>query len=279
MKKLFSFALLALFASCGAKESENEEPVNLLENLTFSVDTLVVDAGDDFFNLNFGLGTNGLNQDKSELLFFENSPPKLVRVDLDQMKLIDKTDFEAEGPNGIGPYLTGFSVGPEDQLYIQSFTTMAIFDLQGKLEKDLKVVPEGIDPDLAGDYISLFGRPEYDFDTQKIYTQPSFEKAGEYGLFVIDPQTNSAEVYPIPKMKIVDDLSGTFETKSGEYTTFFYFGTSRYTTSLPGKLIISCSPMSGAYVFDKKTNQMEFKDIQHQTVPNEMQVDLVKSHR
>ena len=275
MKNLSVLLLISLLFSCSEKEESTSS--NILEGLTYTVDTVIVDAGEDFFNLNYGLGTNGLNQDKSELLFFESSPPKLVKVDLDQLRLISKTDFEEEGPNGIGPYLTGFEVGPKDQLFIQSYTTMALFDLQGKLVKDLKVVPEGIDPDLASDYVSLFGRTEYDFDTKKIYTQPSFEKTGEYGLFVIDPQAKSAEVFPIPKMKIVDDLSGTFETKSGEYTTFFYFGTSRYTTSLPGRLIISCAPMSGAYVFDKKTNQLEFKDLQHQTVPNEMQVDIVKN--
>ncbi|WP_268033402.1 DUF4221 family protein [Algoriphagus sp. PAP.12] len=271
MKKITILFLLSALFSCG--ENEDHSSSNIFENLTFSVDTVLVDAGEDFFNLNYGIGSSDVNEDKSELMFFENSPHKLVRVDLDQLKLKSKTEFEEEGPNGIGPYLTGFELGP-NQLFIQSYTTMALFDMQGKLIKDLKIVPEGIDPDLAGDYVALFGNAIYDFQVNKIFTQPSFEKSGEYGLYVTDPNAKTTVSYPIPKMKIVDDLSGTFQTKSGEYTNFYYYSTPKYTTSLPGKLIISCAPMSGIYLFDKETNQMEFKDIQHQSVPNVMQVDI-----
>ncbi|WP_057936865.1 DUF4221 family protein [Algoriphagus resistens] len=277
MKKLLTISFLTLLSACGGKESESTNQKNILENLTFSIDTVVVDAGEDFFNINYGLGTRGLNEDKSLLMFFENDPKKLVQVDLNQLKLVKKTDFEIEGPNGIGSYLTGFEVGPRDQLFMQSYTTMGLFNTEGKKTEDLIIIPEGIEPELAKDYTALFGGAIYDFYTQKIYTQPSFEKAGEYGLFVINPKSKEAQVIPIPEMKLIDDLSGTFETKSGEYTTFFYFGVSRYTTSLPGRLILSGSPMSGLYLFDKKANTIEFKNILHQTVPNVMQVDLVKN--
>lgn len=277
MKKLVAFLLFTFLASCGGKDSESTEQKNILENLTFIVDTVVVDAGEDFFNLNYGLGASRLNEEKSHLLFFENDPPKLVQVDLNQLKLIGKTDFEKEGPDGIGSYLTGFEVGPNDRLFLQSYSVIGLFDTNGKKIEELKVVPTGIDQELANNYPAIFGGAIYDFNTNKIYTQPSFENAGEYGLFIIDPKSKETQVVPIPEMKLIDDLSGTFQTKSGEYTSFFYFGVSRYTTSLPGSLILSGSPMSGLYVFDKESNTVEFKNIQHQTVPNLMQVDIVKN--
>ena len=105
MKKLFTISLLALLASCGAKNSESTEPVNILENLTYSVDTLLVDPGDDLFNMGSGFRSQDLSEDNKRLFYFENRPLKLVEVDLENLKLLSKTEFDQEGPNGIGSFV------------------------------------------------------------------------------------------------------------------------------------------------------------------------------
>lgn len=40
---------MAILAACSGRESENKEPKNILENFSFSVDTLVVDVGEEIF--------------------------------------------------------------------------------------------------------------------------------------------------------------------------------------------------------------------------------------
>lgn len=45
MNRLFSILFLIILASCAGKESESTESVNILDNLTYSVDTVVVDPG------------------------------------------------------------------------------------------------------------------------------------------------------------------------------------------------------------------------------------------
>jgi len=67
MKKLLKIFFLALLASCGGKESESTEPVNILENLTYSVDTVMVNPGEDFLNLSNGLFPFSITEEKKRL--------------------------------------------------------------------------------------------------------------------------------------------------------------------------------------------------------------------
>lgn len=275
MKNLLKlFALAALF-SCGGKEEKSSS--NILENLSFTVDTLVIDAGGDFLNLGYGLGPHRLSQDGNRLFFFENDPHRLVEVDLQQRKVLKKTEFEKEGPNGVGPYLSGMEIDSDGTLFLQSYTGAGLFDQNAKKTRDLRFAPEGIDPNLAQNHSGLYSRATYDFGTGKVYTQPHIESAGEYGLFILDPATKTARSLPIPEMKIVDDYSGAYVIKSGTSLTKYYFGLSRFTTHLPGELILSASAMSGIYRFDTKTENLEFIQIQHQTVPNVMELTITKN--
>ncbi|REG86302.1 DUF4221 family protein [Algoriphagus antarcticus] len=278
MKKLLAISLLALIASCDGKDSESTETKNILENLTYSVDTVIVDAGDDFFVIPYGLGRTGFTQDKGRLVFFENDPLKLTQVDLNELKLISKTEFQKEGPNGIGPYISDFQIGPNDELAIQSYVSYAKFNIAGEITENLKVVPEGIDSELANDYQKLYQRAVYDFQKNQIYTQPYREGNAEKELFIIVPQSKKVTSLPIPEMKSVSDFSRTYLTKSGENTMINFFGVSDFIEKENGFVLISAAPMSGFYRLDPAKDSVEFIDIQHQTVPNEWNITVMKEY-
>ncbi|WPR74734.1 DUF4221 family protein [Algoriphagus sp. NG3] len=277
MKKLLTISMLALLASCGAKESGSTDTGNILGNLSFSVDTVMVDPGDDFLIINSGLFPFSVSKDKSRLYFFEKDPYKLVEVDLDNLEVLNKTPFEAEGPDGIGSYVSKMEIGSNGDLFLNNNNAVGIFDQNGKKIRDLKFVPTGIESALAENYHAVFSNSVYDFGVQKIYSWPSFADAKEYGLFVLNPETKVASSLPIPKMKIVDDYSGSFVFKSNngvELISFYFVGS--FITLLPGELIISTAAMSGFYRLHLQTEKLEFIDIKHQSVPNEMQVEIPK---
>ncbi|WP_026956024.1 DUF4221 family protein [Algoriphagus vanfongensis] len=268
--------LLLIFAftwliSCSGKE-ETSSSNNLLENLSFSVDTVLVDAGDDFLNLSQGIFPNGLSPDRSKLYFFENSPVQLVEIDLENLKLVKKTKFETEGPNGVGSYLSGLKIGPDQTLLVKSNNHVGLFDRNAQLLKNLRISPTGIDSTLADNYFALYSNSEFDFDSQKIYSYPSFRDASDNILLIIDTQTKTARSLPVPKMKIVDEYSGTYTFESEQGTAISFFSVRSSVSLLPKDLILSTAALSGFYKLNLETETLEFVDIQHQIAAPEIQV-------
>lgn len=274
MKKLSLLLLLPLLFSCGGNTSEKAESGNILENLTFAVDTVLIDPGEDIFILTNSLGAKDLNADKSTLMFFERDPLQLVEVDLNALRLIRKTPFQKEGPDGVGSYLEGFQLGPKGELFIQGFPAQAIFSKDGKIIEPLNVIPNGIDPEHAKDLRKLYGKVVYDFLKNRIYTQPSLEMVEQNELFIIDPETKEALIKPIPEMKSVQEFSGRLITKSGETMMFRYYGVGSYMTLENGQLLISSGAMSGIYRLDSETDSLYFVPIQHRNFPNRMDITV-----
>lgn len=275
MKNLLKLMALAALFSCAAKEEKSSS--NILENLSYTVDTVVVDAGDDFLNLSGIIRTHSLNEDKSQFWFFEMSPKRLVQVDLNELKVQKKSVFEEEGPDGVGRNISDLEISPNGELYLKSYSSVGIYDQNGQKLQNLKFVPSGIDSTLARNSYAIFDKSVFDFGTKKIYSHPSFADAGEYRLLILNPETQSATSLPVSKMKIVDDYSRTqtFETESGKATSFYSVGSD--ITLLPGEVILSNAAMSGIYRLNIQTEKLEFIDIQHQNFPNTMDLEIIQN--
>ena len=277
MKNLIFLFFAPLIFSCGGGTSENPEPENILENMTFTVDTVLVSAGEDFLNLSGRIWPNSLTEDKRQLWFFEMSPKRLVQVDLNQLKVLKKVAFEEEGPDGVGSNISDLEIGPSGELYLKSNSSVGIYDQNGKKLQNLKFLPSGIDSSLARNSYAIFDRSVFDYGAKKIYSHPDFRDAGEYLLLILNPETQSATSLSVPKMKIVDDYSSTqeFETESGSAVSFYSVGS--YITLLPGEVILSNACMSGIYRLDIQSEKLEFIDIQHQDFPNVMDVEIIRN--
>jgi hypothetical protein len=266
MKNLLTISFLALLASCGGKESESQEPVNILENLTYSVDTVVVDAGDDFFNLGSGIRSLDLSEDGKRLFYFENKPLKLVEIDLENRKLIGKTEFEQEGPNGIGSFVGNIKIGPNDQLYAMGITEVGLFDKSGTKLENLKILPTGIEANLAKDFITLYANASYDFNKKQFYSWPISEVTAGSNLYQIDVASKTAEMIPAPELGIVEKYS---LTASENGNTMFY-PQEVHIILHEDQVVISCTAMSSIYKFDRELNSMKFIAINHLIVPNSL---------
>lgn len=59
--------------------------------------------------------------------------------------------------------------------------------------------------------------------------------------------------------------------------TKYFFSAQRFTTHLPGELILSTTAMSGVYRYNAQLDSVNFFDIQHQTVPNAMDIAINKN--
>ncbi len=108
MKKLLKITCLVLLYACASKESESTEQKNILENLTYSVDTVMVNAGDELIFLQSALSHSSLSVDQKKLFNF-TPKSELEVIDLDSLKLLYKIVTDKEGPLGTGwPYAIQF---------------------------------------------------------------------------------------------------------------------------------------------------------------------------
>ncbi|HAZ23864.1 MAG TPA: hypothetical protein DCY95_03730, partial [Algoriphagus sp.] len=104
-----------------------------------SIDTVMVDAGEEFLSLNYDLNFSSLSPDKSYLINFNPESQVAERIDLNELKLVRKIQYEAEGPDGIGSRTASFSILPNENLLFKNYMVYKVHDQKGKLVENLEL--------------------------------------------------------------------------------------------------------------------------------------------
>ncbi|MCC5938074.1 MAG: DUF4221 family protein [Lunatimonas sp.] len=126
----FCFFIIFLIAACGSPEKGN---LGQQRQLYFTLDTVLVDPGDEILYLRANLGNAELSADERFLYNYNPKDHALEKIDLDELKLVKKIAFEKEGPQGTGPFFTPFFLlGGDSILVAGSLKHAAIFNLEGE---------------------------------------------------------------------------------------------------------------------------------------------------
>lgn len=254
MKKLLPFLSLILLASCGGNgDATNSEPVNILENLSYSVDTVVVDPGEELINLSMGLFVSDVSKDSRSLYLFSQSEYTLTVINLDLLNIDKKITFEKEGPNGIGAYIVDFQVLPDGKFIFASFESAGVFNANSAKLEDitLKVTdyPEFAEEDSQGLNFQI-NRAE---DERYLYSLPGNFMEVERNLAVIDRSTNSAKLIDIPALDNTGKFSiAFFSDGMGEISMEEF-----YLNEYQSNLYLSSSVTSDMYRYDFKRDSLE----------------------
>lgn len=269
MKKLVPFLLLIAFASCSEKDSsENSNSDNILENLAYSVDTVVVDSGEELLVLGTDyIGYWTLSSDLSRMFIFSENGNSLQEIDLDNLSVIARYPYELEGPDGTGDRVMGIQELDNHQFVFSTYNATYIFDKSGKKVQDYRLKSseiEGIDLD-----------DDYTLNHQaKIYGE------GE-NLYVIRQTPLESQLLSINlKQMKADTLSIAKLTKTKQFSTMLLDpGNMRFYSQairmqyLRDQVLISSPVTNTLYVFDPSTNLIEEKSFAHELVPLEKEWD------
>lgn len=125
---LYLLTLLVLF-SCSNSSDDNASNYS---TMSFSIDTVIVDAGDDIINLSNGIWQSTMSSDNSILYNFSHETNQLEKIDLNTLALSEKIHFEKEGPNGTGSYVFTVNMDKENNLFLSNFEQTGVFNLQGE---------------------------------------------------------------------------------------------------------------------------------------------------
>lgn len=267
MKKLFYLLLFPLILSCGKETSENSESRNILENLTFSVDTVVVNSKGRLLDLSMGMHNSSLSSDLSTFFHFDIKKTVINEVDLNRLELIGIHPFSTEGPDGVGfnpPRIQ--SLDNDRFLIVSTGINAGIFSKSGKKEKSLKFNFREIDgltqfeEGLITNQVILSEDEKYMFSTTSnlLINEKVF-------LYVIDTENKTGRNIALPALNLALEstiwlLTGNSGTVQPEQI---------FTQLLGGKIYISSTVTSDVYRYDYLQDSLQLFEFPHRLVaPN-----------
>ncbi|WP_354003175.1 DUF4221 family protein [Algoriphagus limi] len=120
MKNLPIYFLILALISCGGDPERTGSNQNL--EISFEIDTVMVDAGDHFFFVQYGLGMSDVDESRKLLYNFNNQDFKMEIINLENLKLKEVKQYEKEGPNGIGGgFIMRVQVLPDESVLFFDF--------------------------------------------------------------------------------------------------------------------------------------------------------------
>ncbi|WP_297336727.1 DUF4221 family protein [Algoriphagus sp.] len=268
MKNVCPILLSLLFFAC---ESENQHTENnnsttyaenQLESLEVSLDTVKVDVGDELIMSGAYYGF-GLSDDGQSVYFAEGQSVEIHEIDLNELKLVQRIQFEKDGPNQAPNFINYLDVLPKGEFMLANYAIQAIFDSQAEKIQDLNLQAEefeGIDESMG----SLYNNVLVSQDKKKAFSLPS--PFGEFtkGLAVLDLETRNGEILPLPELALTENYQVTFSQNGGMTTS----GDMIRMQKIKNQLVIYSGSTADIYLYDINTDSLNFITFNHQLVEN-----------
>ena len=256
MKRLAILLILPFIFSCGGNSPEKGESGNILEKLTVTIDTVVIDSKGKLFDLARGPHTSSVSEDGKYLYLFNSRTHQIQQINLDLLEWEKDFDFEMEGPNGISDYVFDTQTLGEGTFLITAFNRLGIFSQEGTKLKDLSISSLALKTDLQElDYGIVLSK-----DQKHLFSLPGVRFQGPRTFAKIDLQTNEVENFSIKEMDWIFDIKvGT--ANQVVFQEFMYLREEN-------DQILALSPSASAfYRYDLKKDSLSFHSFVHALSP------------
>ncbi|MBN7814330.1 DUF4221 family protein [Algoriphagus pacificus] len=254
MKKLF---LIFLFlASCAIKDPKSAVQENILENLTLSLDTVMVDSKGKLFELIRGPGSSSISEDGKYLFLYNLMSNQIQQINLDELTWEQDYDFEVEGPNGTSDMVLSTKTLGEDKFVITAFNHIGIYNKEGVRLKDLSISSLPISTDLDElDYSILLSS-----DQKNLFSLPGIRYVGPRTFAKINLQTYELENFPLEEMEWIFDLKIGTSTQT-------VFQETMYLKEVNNQVLALSPSSSSFYRYDLKNDSLIYHSFRHMLSP------------
>jgi hypothetical protein len=275
MKNYPLILAFAFFSACAGKPDlqeipQVEEPANILEEMTFSIDTFLIDSGEELFNLKdltiFGKGSYfSQSENDDSLYFFDRHRLILYEINLNSLKLINNYPFEQEGPDGIGRFVYTFKRLPNKQFYVRDlFGTSWFFSKDGRKLANLELNAVELFKGTSLEEYSIYNEQILDLKRKKLYSLPRSFKSKELYFAVMDSMGATGRILSIPELEktfnFFVELKGSSDGGGGK-------GEMVFLQQLNDLVLISSTVGNSIYVYDPDLDSLFFKEFPHELTP------------
>jgi hypothetical protein len=272
MKKLAVLLLFPLIFSCGGSSFENAGSSNHLENLTITIDTVVVDPKGEIIDLGYGINRSSVSSNSKTLYFFDMRNTVINEIDLDKLELTGIYPFSKEGPNAVGfnpPIIQSLAKG---RFLISSpMINVSIYTKNGVKERSLKFnfkEIEGLGVDEEG---LITNRVTLSHDEKLMFALTRLGPSEpEVRLLVIDPQSKTGKSIELPNMLQTLKLTLLLQLPKMVSRT----GETIWLRIIQNKLQITSSVTSDMYVYDYEKDSLRLVEFDHELVPKKKTGDF-----
>ncbi len=253
--------------SCGnSKNTGSNTEGNMLENLSFTSDTVLVDPGDQLINLQFALLKSDLSEDRKYLYHLHPSDQVLSVIDLDELKIERQIQYEKEGPNGMPDFAISIQYLEENNFLFLGMQNTGIFNLEAEKLKVLtrdSIRLEGITTE--HDY-TFFYQLEAESRHNLLFSVPNNVESSQYSLAIFDMDSLKGKVIGLPEFGFLSNFELIFRegrSSSTANTASVQLSTER------DQVLIYSQGTSGLYRYDILKDTLVFKTNEHKLVPNQ----------
>ena len=258
MKKLLTISAITLLSACGEKPkselvASTEEPKNILENLSYSIDTVVVDPGDEIINLKYGLIITALSPDHQKLYKLDGGTIHLQEINLNKLALTASYPFENEGPNGIASFGSQLTSLGEEKFIFSGPHKIGKFSKTGELSQDFDYSIDKLlgSKNLNGNMLSQFAfmdEKQMGFFLETNYNDPVFN------LVTINFQEENSKVIDLPEMDVTHD----FRVLQIDNNRKSRWKQSVTVQTINSKVYITTEVSCGLYRYDPELDSLEY---------------------
>ncbi|WP_297336730.1 DUF4221 family protein [Algoriphagus sp.] len=275
MKKLIPLIFLPLILACGDNSSKIPNSGNVLENLTFSIDTVRVDPKGEIFDLGFGVHNSALSLDRKTFYFFDIRKAVMYEIDLDRLELLAVYPFSKEGPNSIGFNPPKINSLQNDRFLITSpGITVGVFTKNGQKEKSLKFNFREIEGLGVQEEGLITSRVTLSHDEEQMFALTRISATQtEVRLLVIDPNSKTGKSIELPSM----DQVVKFTLLLQQPKRFSSTGENIWLKTLHEKLFITSSVTSDTYLYDYTKDSLVLVEFNHKLVPKKKTGDFERN--
>ena len=252
MKYLSLYLLVIIVFSCTQKENDSSEKDF---NFSYSVDTVIVDAGDDFIFLKYGLNVADITPDNRRLFNFNPTNSELEIIDLESLTLTEKIQMEKEGPNGTGNP-SKLHISNQGKFFFLTFLDIREFDPSLESLETYKIRKEKFDGLEEDESLSHDITLSPDGKFAYIPYGPDNIENAEKGLGIIELENQKLKKVPMEIYGRIHAFESSFyqdgklQSRSIESTLI---------DPIDHRVLISSPNFNEVYVLDRETDSISHK--------------------
>lgn len=271
MKRVVYFLLLFMISCQGKKEGSN---LGYFTEFEFSIDTVLIETGEVFLFLKYGLLNSGIDESRKYFYNFNETDVTLEKINLDDLRLEAKLPFEREGPDGIGSGLGIMRVLENQQISITQMYQSSLFSMDGK--KQMTVYYDNFtlaEWHSGGDQLKA-DRVLLDPHSDRLYglIHSNENKGFELGILYLDE-------YEVSRIALKS-----FE-KAPDYSFIYYYGKlisgitpKVYIEKFSNMVVLSNEFTSTLMYYDTEMDSLLMKSYTSQLTADQKEKDYIKEH-
>lgn len=268
------YLILVMLISC--KENIIKNSSGYFSNLQFSLDTVLIDSGDEIIFLQYQLFSSDLSEDGKHLFNFNENDVAIEKINLDELRLEKKFPFEREGPNGIGRNVAVMKIHNEDQITIIGMFHTSLFSLDGKKLNTVyyENFSLGRHPIEGGEQL---GSVILDTNAERLYGLIYRYEDNNYVLGILYLKDYEVSKIKLKSFEKIPDYSFKY-TYTGKATVHMTEGPKVGIERFGNKVILSNEIISTLMWYDTEMDSLFIKPYNSQLTANQKEKEYKKNH-